>query len=63
MRFQHLEELQDGKKSSATIWIVRLERVIVCKAGEVTCIESKEYCGEGLLSPDVVNEKNVLLDE
>ncbi len=39
------------------------ERTIVCKAGEVTRIESKEYCGEGLLSPDVVNGKCALFNE
>lgn len=33
------------------------ERNITCKAGETTRIQRKEYRGEGLFSPDVVNGK------
>lgn len=32
---------------------------IVCKVGEITVIKSKQYCGEGLLSPDSVNGDSV----
>lgn len=35
---------------------------ITCKGGEVTAIESKEYTGEGLMSPDSVTGKSMLTD-
>ena len=34
-------------------------REIVCRSGEITVIESGEYGGEGLFSPDAVNGKSV----
>lgn len=55
-----LEALLIEVTSSKDIEFKGSERTIVCKAGEVTRIESKEYCGEGLLSPDVVNGKSAL---
>ena len=35
---------------------------IICKVNEVTTIESTQYHGEGLLSPDAVNGKSALDD-
>lgn len=35
---------------------------IICKIGEVTTIEKRQYSGEGLISPDAVNGKNALFE-
>lgn len=33
----------------------------ICESGEEMTIESKDYCGEGLVSPDCVNGKSMLI--
>ena len=57
-----LETILINNKGSKDIDFVGSKRIIICKVGDITRIESKEYCGEGLLSPDVVNGKCVLFD-
>lgn len=44
---------------STDIEFLGSDRKILCKSGEVTRIENKEYHGEGLFSPDVVNGKSL----
>lgn len=55
-----LDAVLIDNKGSVDIWFAGTDKRILCKAGEVTRIESKEYRGEGLFSPDVVTGKCAL---
>lgn len=52
-----LEAVLIDNRGEKEIEFVGSKRRIICKAGEITRIESKEYSGEGLLSPDTVDGK------
>lgn len=51
-----LEALKIDNIGDTDIQFICKSRVI-CKVGEITTVESSQYHGEGLLSPDVVNGK------
>ena len=57
-----LQGLKIKNVGTSEITFYGSERMILCKAGEVTCIKKKEYSGEGLFSPDVVNGKCAFFD-